>query len=402
MPKMHLTEMGVRALKPTPGKQIDYFDDPAKGGVPGLFLRVSYGGTKAWRVVWYQRGKPRTHQLKRFPIFSLANARAAAKSFLQDPEAALREEAQEDFKTIWESFLKRHVEAQGLRSRNQIERTMKLHVLPVWGKMRFTDIRRGDVSRLLDKIEERSGSRQADAVLATIRKICIWYQARNENYISPVVPGMQRSSPAEHRRKRFLADVELRALWTASAGIETYGALIRVAVLTAQRRDKLSTMKWTDISDGVWTIATEPREKGNPGQIALTAMALDIIHAQPKIFESPFVFPSSQGRGPFNSFSQRFEELYAGMKKLQPDMQPFVLHDLRRTARSLMSRAGVRPDVAERCLGHTVGNAVEQTYDRHNYFAEMTQAFETLSNLIGQILNPATVENVVVLLGRRH
>jgi integrase len=74
-----------------------------------------------------------------------------------------------------------------------------------------------------------------------------------------------------------------------------------------------------------------------------------------------------------------------------------VLHDLRRTARSLMSRAGVRPDIAERCLGHTVGSSVEQTYDRHSYEMEKAKAFEMLATLITSILNPSTSANVVSL-----
>jgi integrase len=76
-----------------------------------------------------------------------------------------------------------------------------------------------------------------------------------------------------------------------------------------------------------------------------------------------------------------------------------VLHDLRRTARSLMSRAGVRPDIAERCLGHKVGTTVEQGYDRHDYELETSQAFDTLANLVVTILNPASPANVVPLRG---
>jgi hypothetical protein len=142
-------------------KQIDVFDDPAHGGVPGLFLRVSSGGTKAWRVVWYppgQKGKARTHGLKRYPIYGLAKARAEAKKFLANPDEALREEMQDDFQTVWEQYLKCHVKAQGLRSHKQTERTVKFHVLPEWKNKRFTEIRRGDVARLLDNFRSSARS----------------------------------------------------------------------------------------------------------------------------------------------------------------------------------------------------------------------------------------------------
>ena len=72
-------------------------------------------------------------------------------------------------------------------------------------------------------------------------------------------------------------------------------------------------------------------------------------------------------------------------------------HDLRRTARSLMSRAGVNPDIAERCLGHVIPG-VRGVYDRHRYEAEMLHAFEALAAQIDRTLNPPG-DNVVALGG---
>src|SRR6478752_4088674 len=66
----------------------------------------------------------------------------------------------------------------------------------------------------------------------------------------------------------------------------------------------------------------------------------------------------------------------------------WTLHDLRRSARTLLSRAGVAPDIAERCLGHAIGG-VRGVYDRHQYEEQMRVAFEKLSNMIDQIIDPA-------------
>jgi hypothetical protein len=73
----------------------------------------------------------------------------------------------------------------------------------------------------------------------------------------------------------------------------------------------------------------------------------------------------------------------------------WVLHDLRRTARSLMGRAGVASDVAERCLAHMPGG-VEGVYDRWSYIDERRTALEKLHALIERITNP-TSDNVVPL-----
>jgi integrase len=65
----------------------------------------------------------------------------------------------------------------------------------------------------------------------------------------------------------------------------------------------------------------------------------------------------------------------------------WVLHDLRRTAKSLMVRAGVRPDISERALGHVIAG-VEGVYDQHTYDDEKADALNRLASLIDSILNP--------------
>jgi integrase len=72
----------------------------------------------------------------------------------------------------------------------------------------------------------------------------------------------------------------------------------------------------------------------------------------------------------------------------------WTIHDLRRTARTLMTRAGVDKDHAERCLGHALVG-VRSTYDRHEYYDEKKRAFEALAAQIHRILNPTT--NIVAL-----
>jgi integrase len=65
----------------------------------------------------------------------------------------------------------------------------------------------------------------------------------------------------------------------------------------------------------------------------------------------------------------------------------WTIHDLRRTARSLMTQAGVPPDHAERALGHTIGG-VRGVYDRHGYREEKRQAFEALTRHVERVVKP--------------
>jgi integrase len=81
-------------------------------------------------------------------------------------------------------------------------------------------------------------------------------------------------------------------------------------------------------------------------------------------------------------------------KQMPKGTEHFTFHDLRRTAKSLMSRAKVEPWVSERVLGHVI-KGVEGVYDRHDWTEEMADALEKLAGLIERILDPNS--NVVKL-----
>jgi integrase len=380
----------------------DYYDSL----LPGLILRVNYGGSKIWRVRYYvkieKNGKSRTEQrlrkLGRYPILKLQEARDKARPYLVDAHKAIREEdaAKEagTFKEVAENFIKRHVNATKdrpeLRSKPEIVRCLDKYIYPRWQTRLFTELRRSDVTTLLDQIEDEHGSRQADMCLAIISKMCNWYLSRNDDYVSPVVRGMGRAKKKNGGRDRVLDDGEIRALFTACTNMGTFGAIVKVLLLTGQRREKVATMKWDDVVDGEWKIAAEDREKSNAGTLRLPKMVLDIIEQQPRIANSPYVFAAGKGDGPFNSFSQRKAELD---KKL-PGMAPWVLHDLRRTARTRMVEAGVGDNVAERVLGHAI-SGVHGVYNRHAYVDEKADALSKLAALIERIVNPPADDNVV-------
>ena len=219
-------------------------------------------------------------------------------------------------------------------------------------------VRRGDVAGLLDRVQEKSGARSADYILAIISKMANWYATRNENYVSPIIRGMRRHSPKDHARERILSDDEIRELWAKDG---EYGNFTKLLLLTGQRCAKVNGMRFDDIKDGVWTIPQEAREKDTGGTLRLPDVALSIIESEPRFVSSPYVFLCR--------------------RHLNPRGKDWVLHDLRRTAKSLMSRAGVLPHVSERVLGHVI-EGVEATYDRHTYREEKADALRALAGLI--------------------
>jgi integrase len=163
-----------------------------------------------------------------------------------------------------------------------------------------------------------------------------------------------------------------------------FGGIVKLLLLTGQRRTTVASMQWEDVDlDGTWRCVEGARQKGRGGELVLPPMAVDVIREQPHFAHSLYVFPGVRGNGHFAAYS-------SGKKALNRSthLSDWTLHDLRRTARSLMSRAGVRPDIAERVLGHVQGG-VEGIYDRHSYVTEKAQALAALAGLLENILRPA-------------
>jgi integrase len=294
------------------------------------------------------------------------------------------------------TWIKRHVEAKGLRTGDELQRVLERHVLPVWkDDQPFADIRRSDIARLLDAVEDKHGPWVADSVLSALRSVASWYASRHDTYVPPFTKNMRRVPAHQRKRSRFLSDDELRAVWKTAEGEDSaLSALVRVLLLTGQRREKVASMRWDDVApDGTWTIPTAPREKGNPGTLKLPPLAIKIIRSRSRFASNEYVFAGRRPGEPIAGFAT----WHLAFRK-RSGVDGWTLHDLRRTARSLLSRVGVRPDIAERCLGHAVGGAIAQTYDRHAYTVEIGNALAKLARLIEQIVRGKPGDNVVPMV----
>jgi integrase len=278
---------------------------------------------------------------------------------------------------------------KNLRTVAERQRALTKLVYPVLGGKPINEVRRSEVSKLLDRIEDNNGPVMADRTLAYLRCVFVWHAKRDDNFRSPLVPGMTRTKASERARKRTLSDDELRTIWKAAGEMQNaFGPLVRFILLTAVRRDEAAHMRYDELEGNLWTIPAS-RYKGNHEHVVpLSSAARAILEALPVIDGSKFVF-THDGKRPVGGFS-KFRT------RLQKDSSTngWTLHDLRRTARSLMSRAGVPTDHADRSLGHVI-NGVRGVYDRHEYLCEKRYAFEALAAQIERIVNPQ--KNIVPL-----
>jgi len=260
---------------------------------------------------------------------------------------------------------------------------------------------------MLDRVEDEAGPVQADRVRAYLRKALSWYAERDDdfNLNAAFVRVGARANPKERARTRVLSDDDLRILWPLLSEAGTFGVLLKTLLLTAQRRDEVANMTWTEIgTDGIWTIPAERYKTKRANHVPLSNAARTLIKAQPRIDGCDYIFPSSI-KTPFSGFGKSKTRLdkaaLLSKQKLAKEgaevqsIPGWTLHDLRRTAKTLMVRAGVRPDISERVLGHVIGG-VEGTYDRHSYADEKRDALEKLAAMIERILNPlpANVEKL--------
>jgi integrase len=383
-----LTPAFVQKAKAEPGAERTIYWDTS---LPGFGLQLTKAGHRSYVVQYRAAGRSRRMSID--GVLGLAAARKRARSLLgeiahdRDPLAEKRKAAalkRDTFRSVAEEYFGREdrkKDDEKQRSLGHQRAALERLVYKRLGKLPITSIRRSDVRLLLDHIEDERGPVMADRTLAIIRKIMNWYAGRSDDFLSPLVRVEARSKNGS--RKRVLDDDELRAVWrTAEALPWPFGALVQFLLLTGARRSEASRMTWSEVSEsGDWTLPAA-RNKTKVDLIRpLSPAAQAVLERLPRIGKAGFVF-STNGRRPiggFSGFKHVFDEACG--------VTGWTLHDLRRTARSLMSRAGVQRDHGELCLGHVL-RGVHGIYDRHDYHAEKKLAYEKLAAQIERILNP--------------
>jgi integrase len=387
-----LTNLSVANLKP--GCVRREVPDP---GQRGLYVLVQPTGAKSFAVRYRFGGRSR--KLTLGAGIELAAARKLAADALfevsqgRDPavaKARRREEqrvaAADTLAAVTAEYFKH--KCAKVRDAAARERTLARLVLPTLGARPIGEIRRKEIARLLDKIADENGLAQSDYTLALLSIVFNWYAVRDEDFRSPIVRGMRRRKPSEHARSRTLTDNELRVVWhTAAADPSPFGAYVQFLLLTGARRNEAAYMRRSEIVGTDWTLPAA-RNKAKKDLIRpLSAAALAVIARTPRIHNSDYVFTTDGRR--FGSLSRRKADL-----EKASGTSGWALHDLRRTARTLLSRATVPSEHAERCLGHVIGG-VQGVYDRHGYYDEKRLAYEKLATLIETIVNPQP--NVVAM-----
>lgn len=415
---MRFTKANLSRLTLPEGKSDFVHFDTA---LPGFGLRIRSSGKKTW----YIHKRTKDGVLKRtvgdISLFTLDEARIEARKILngaqrlelldeqerRNVEAERRRQEEERAREAitlaktTDLYVAQHVELkQKPRTQLETKRHLESHWAPLHA-MPLHKIRRREVSARLSEIARSNGPIAANRARSTLSHLFMWSMQQGLAEENPVIG---TSKPGkEIARTRVLSPDELRTIWEATKSIGDYGSIIRLPILTGQRREEVGGLHWTEVDrhQSLWTLPAERTKNGLSHEVPLSDQALSIITSQPTRVGAdnlPRNLVFGQGEGPFSGWSQSKSRLDAridrastvkhiGNKEIRSGWR---VHDLRRTTVTMMAEhLNILPHVIESVVNHVSGHkaGVAGIYNRATYAAEKRSALQAWADYLDQILS---------------
>jgi len=337
-------------------------------GQSGFGVRVSQGGSKTFVVVHGVERRRLT--IGRYPTISLKQARDKAKELQAGLTLGLIERRPSPPYT---NALTLYLEASEAKNRPgtvvEYRRLLTSHF--AFGRKRLSDITRADIQQKLNKLKDRP-SEQRHAFVAL--KVFFNWAVREEHLQANPI-GSMRPPTRQQSRERVLKLEELAAIYqTACDHQRPYGTIVQLLVLTGQRRNEVGALRWSWI-DRDKQLITYPADFTKNRRLHVlpygerVAAILDDI---PEHKDCDFVFPGRKVGSHFNSWSKSKRAFDLKLESVDP----YVIHDLRRTYSSTLAQLGTPIHVTEKLLNHVSGtiSGVAAIYNRHSYLDEMREA----------------------------
>ncbi len=377
---MKLTKTTVDRLELPQGKsEMIVFDE----ALPGFGLRIRGGGKRTW-IAQYRLGpKQRRVTIGTVERLDLEKARRRAKTVLSkvhlgtDPQlekAEARAQAAVTFGSVVDNYLRRYAAKRHKPGTfRDAERYLRRH----WGtlsRVPLQKVTRADVATGLAKIAEESGGVAANRARTALGSLYAWAIAEGLADASPVVG--TRKALNEIARDRVLTGEELKLIWR-NAGEGDFADIIRLLILTGQRREEVAAMTWAEVelNGATWRIGGERTKNARAHEVPLTQPALEILGGRRRCDGRELVFGS---RGPFSGWSKAKASLDARISAVLEGraLAAWRLHDIRRTVATRLADLGVLPHVVEAVLNHASGHkaGVAGIYNRSSYAAEKSAA----------------------------
>ncbi len=348
----------------------------------GLYLRVTGTGAKSWILRCRVHGAKRDIGLGGISWVSLAEARKKAAEMRAvarsggDPLAERdRAKGIPTFEEAAQSVWREQIETTARNEKHKAQwiNTLRDYAFPIIGNRRVDVIRSGDILRVLQPIwlEKPETARR---VRQRLRTVFDWSIAAQHRETSNPLTGIEKALPKQGDKAKHHAALpyaELPGLMERLSGADGVGAMaVRFAILTAARSGEVRGARWSeiDLDAAVWTIPAERMKAKEEYRIPLTAEALAVLK-QARGLDGDLVFPGQRQGRPLSDMS-----LITVLKRLNV---PVTVHGFRSTFRDWASeRTNVPREIAEMCLAHAVGNAVERAYARSDLFDKRRDLME--------------------------
>lgn len=382
--KVKLTAATVQKLRLPHGTTDKiFFDD----NLAGFGLRIRDGGKRTWIAQYRVGAKQRRMTLGTPENLDAHSARERAKDVLakvqtgSDPQTEKAEKRAQAAVTVG-AIVKRYLNERAVRrlkprSYEEVERHLRKH----WAALAETPIRnvkRSDVAAQLGRIAKDSGPFASNRARAALSAFFSWAIGEGLVDATPVL-GTNKATE-EVSRDRVLTPDELAAIWK-EAGAGDYAAIVRLLILTGQRREEVGGMLWSEIdtAGAVWRIGAERTKNGLAHDVPLSVPALAVLRAIERREGRHLVFGA--GDGAFQGWSNAKTALDKRVSRSLANsgagaLKPWRLHDIRRTVATRVADLGVLPHVIEAVLNHISGHkaGVAGVYNRAAYAAEKRAA----------------------------
>jgi integrase len=324
-------------------------------------LRYRFGGKQTFRKIG-RHGSPFT------PDTARNEARRLLGLIASGVNPAAQAPQSENFASEVDRYL---AHKQGLKAFAMIERHLRKHAQPLH-HLRLVEIDRRTIAQVLAGVERGSGPFARNRVRTTLSAFFSWLIREGLIDVNPVAgTGKANEGPS---RDRVLTQMELAEIWRAATG--TFGDIIRLLLLTGQRRNEIGFLRWSEIdfARGMIVFPAERTKNKLKHELPLTHQALAILQERQR--QSDYVFRE------FNWYRGKLA-LDAGLK----GVASWRIHDLRRTAATGMAELGVQPHIIEAVLNHVSGHkgGVAGIYNRAKYSGEMRDALQRWADHLDKI-----------------
>lgn len=416
-----LTAAAVRNARALPAK-VDPNGPLVRTEIPdgksrGLFLVVQPSGTRSWALRFRFKGAPKkltigpVLDVRDVPIddlplgepHTLAEARIAADrartraALGDDPTARAVRADRLTLREAAERFITEYAKPRN-RSWQETERQLERYLLTDFGDHPIAELTDDEIRRPVNALTVGGKLSMANALHRTLSKFWKWCAAKERKIVATnPYAGFEMPNPV-NSRDRVLSWDELATIWTAAANVgQPFGAIVRVLILTGQRREEVAGMRESEIDrrQDVWIVPSDRAKNGQPNPVPLTAPVLSEIDALPRIGKLGLIFTTT-GSTPFSGFGKA----KARIDSLVAAAEPWRLHDLRRTFATGLESLGVPQEVTEALLNHRSGKkaGVAGVYARHEYHEERGHALNAWTRFVVDVVAHDTARDTFTRL----